>query len=228
MDKFLEFINNIPNPWHTIIFSICLIISVAFTLHLLSKLNNYADNTYTREIESAVSKYLNNKLTINQLIEKREEICINSMRFIEYDFRRYPNTFNRSIYESRLLDITKDMDMDINEFIDKYKEQIKNKTENKSANKNNLVYIKVVAVTIYLISIVFSLGFLINVSKNSEAEFEKEQYIYSDLKNKRENYTYYLDGQEVDSDKIDLTLYNYRYNDEEECVYITHKHGLFS
>ena len=34
---------------------------------------------------------------------------------------------------------------------------------------------------------------------------------------------YYLDGQEVDRDKVDIAQYTCSYDDENECVYMTHK-----
>ncbi len=39
----------------------------------------------------------------------------------------------------------------------------------------------------------------------------------------RSNYTVYLDGQEVDRDKVDLSLYKVRYDDEDKVIYITAK-----
>ncbi len=39
----------------------------------------------------------------------------------------------------------------------------------------------------------------------------------------RTGYVVYLDGQEVDSDKLDLSLYSVRYDDEKKVVYATHR-----
>ncbi len=41
----------------------------------------------------------------------------------------------------------------------------------------------------------------------------------------RTGYVVYLDGQEVDSDKIDLSLYSVRYDDEKKVAYATHRYS---
>ena len=39
----------------------------------------------------------------------------------------------------------------------------------------------------------------------------------------RSTYTYYLDGAEVSASTIDIDLYDYTYDDENQKVYLTHK-----
>ena len=65
------------------------------------------------------------------------------------------------------------------------------------------------------VSIIFIAAIVTAMSKNSSTMNTTE-------KPGRQNYTVYLDGQEVDSDKIDLSLYKVKYDDDKQIAYATH------
>lgn len=54
--------------------------------------------------------------------------------------------------------------------------------------------------------------------------FLKEKMLQAEEKNAIKNgYTVYLDGEEVDSDKVDLSLYSVKYDDDKQIAYATRK-----
>ena len=54
--------------------------------------------------------------------------------------------------------------------------------------------------------------------------FLKEKMQQAEEKNAiRNEYTVYLDGEEIDSDKVDLRLYSVKYDDNKQIAYATHK-----
>ena len=54
--------------------------------------------------------------------------------------------------------------------------------------------------------------------------FLKEKMLQAEEKNAiRNEYTVYLDGEEIDPDKVDLSLYSVKYDDDKQIAYATRK-----
>lgn len=68
---------------------------------------------------------------------------------------------------------------------------------------------------------VLLIGMLQDHYKNYEVDIQAQQ----ELDVARKSYTYYLDGTEVDLDKIDLNLYVVSYDDDKQEAYMTRSSG---
>lgn len=68
---------------------------------------------------------------------------------------------------------------------------------------------------------VLLIGMLQDHYENYEVSVQAQQ----ELNTARESYTYYLDGIEVDTDKIDLDLYIISYDDDKQEAYMTRNSG---
>ncbi len=64
------------------------------------------------------------------------------------------------------------------------------------------------------ITFVVAIGLIIALVHDHSVEYENIN---------RSEYTYYLDGNEVSANTIDKSLYTYKYDDETQTVYLTHK-----
>ena len=75
----------------------------------------------------------------------------------------------------------------------------------------------------FLLVIVTAHAINFQLCKDREQEFVEELNRKESALAERSDYTIYLDGNEVDPDKIDLHLYRISYDDEKEAIYITSK-----
>lgn len=83
--------------------------------------------------------------------------------------------------------------------------------------------IAIILATLFIGSMsVLLIGMLQDHYENYEASIQAQQ----ELNTARESYTYYLDGIEVDPDKIDLGSYVISYNDDKQEAYVARDSGL--
>lgn len=238
MSQFLTFLDSIPFVWQIIIFVVCFLIMVFFLKSLLGDLENYQNCAFSRDARKLVKQYMNHEISLGDVYEQRERLvdehvlrlrmAIESSRGHEF------NPFDINSKYARLESIKMEGEKDIESFINYYwniiqdEESLKAKqTESDKKMAKILRAGQVLICVVSSVAIVFVCGFVINFGKHASARNAEINAEQAALKSRRESYTYYLDGEEVDKSKVDASQYQCSYDDTNECVYMTHKEDRF-
>jgi len=238
MSQFLTFLSSIPFVWQIIIFVVCFLIMAFFLKSLHDDLENYQGRAFSRDARKLVKQYMAHEISLGDVYEQRERLVDEHTRrllvAIESSRRHEYNPFGISSKYARVESIKMEGEKDIESFINYHWNMIQDeeslKAKQTESDKKMAKILRAGQVLICVVSsvaTVFVCGFAINFSKyisarNAESNAERDA-----LNSRRESYTYYLDGEEVDKAKVDASQYQCSYDDTNECVYMTHREDRF-